>query len=480
MAAKGTTMNTREANFWTGSGHPKIAPEHFNDIVTTAADIAIIVSDTGVIETVIINPLNRTIGKLDHWINRDLADFLAEDSRDRVLSILAEYRKGLVVNTPALEVNHFDNANWSFPIRYTFHPTGHGKSLLMLGRDLQPIAELQQRLVRAQLALEKDYEAHRDYETRYRVLMESTRDALIVADVSSGRIVDLNASAASILGQDAQALTGNLLGSEFDGMRRGELLDRLTDTASSDGSSAIRVTTSRSNKTVSVHPTLFRAAGERKLLCRIESEAKSEGLAAELANNLGALFHNGTDGVVFTDDKGIIRATNDAFLNLCDVALLGDVKGRPLSDFLVRGNVDQKVLLENAARSGKMRMYSTKLLSKHGSEQAVEISATHLDDHPKPQFAFVLRDASRSELMREPRAGDRDEQMANVVELVGSSPLKEIVAATTDVIERMCIQTAVELTGNNRVAAAEMLGLSRQSLYVKLRKYDLLDRNTKD
>ncbi|MDC0114520.1 hypothetical protein OAI45_05505, partial [Planktomarina temperata] len=29
-------------------------------------------------------------------------------------------------------------------------------------------------------------------------------------------------------------------------------------------------------------------------------------------------------------------------------------------------------------------------------------------------------------------------------------------------------------TSNNRVAAAEMLGLSRQSLYVKLRKYDLV------
>ena len=43
--------------------------------------------------------------------------------------------------------------------------------------------------------------------------------------------------------------------------------------------------------------------------------------------------------------------------------------------------------------------------------------------------------------------------------------------------EKMCIETAVELTRNNRVAAAEMLGLSRQSLYVKLRKYGLLSRD---
>ena len=55
-----------------------------------------------------------------------------------------------------------------------------------------------------------------------------------------------------------------------------------------------------------------------------------------------------------------------------------------------------------------------------------------------------------------------------------NSSLKDIVAETTDVVEKMCIETAVSLTRNNRVAAAEMLGLSRQSLYVKLRKYGLL------
>ena len=69
-----------------------------------------------------------------------------------------------------------------------------------------------------------------------------------------------------------------------------------------------------------------------------------------------------------------------------------------------------------------------------------------------------------------------DDAMRNVMDLVGSAPLKDIVSATTDVVEKMCIETAVELTNNNRVAAAEMLGLSRQSLYVKLRKYGLLSK----
>jgi DNA-binding NtrC family response regulator len=38
----------------------------------------------------------------------------------------------------------------------------------------------------------------------------------------------------------------------------------------------------------------------------------------------------------------------------------------------------------------------------------------------------------------------------------------------------MCIEAALELTHNNRASAAEMLGLSRQSLYVKLRRFGIL------
>ena len=62
-----------------------------------------------------------------------------------------------------------------------------------------------------------------------------------------------------------------------------------------------------------------------------------------------------------------------------------------------------------------------------------------------------------------------------LTELVGRVPLKELVRESTDMIERLCIEAALELTGDNRASAAEMLGLSRQSLYAKLRRYGLGD-----
>jgi len=417
-------MNTREMNFWVGTNAPQIAPEHFNEIIATAADIALVVTLDGTIETVVVHPLNQTMGQLDHWINRKLSDFLAEDSRDRVEGLLHEFRNGAALISQAVEINHFDNANWEFPVRYTFHLTGQDGCVLMLGRDLRPLAELQQRLVKAQLALEKDYESRRDFETRYRVLMETSRDALVIVDAATGRMTDLNKAAAAILGSGADALMGGLFSNELSGGTKADFLDRMIAAAANDGAT---------------------------------------------------VFRDGADAMVFTDEKGVVRAANEAFMALSDAAQATDVKGRSLGDFLQRGQVDLRVLLENAQRAGKMRIYATRIAGRHGSQLPVEVSATHLGDQNDARFAFVFRDASRSEMMREGPTRGSEDNMKNVVELVGSSPLKDIVAGTTDVIEKMCIQTAVELTNNNRVAAAEMLGLSRQSLYVKLRKYDLLD-----
>ena len=62
-----------------------------------------------------------------------------------------------------------------------------------------------------------------------------------------------------------------------------------------------------------------------------------------------------------------------------------------------------------------------------------------------------------------------------LTELVGRMSLKDIVRESTDLIERLCIEAALELVGDNRASAAEMLGLSRQSFYVKLRRYGLGD-----
>jgi transcriptional regulator of acetoin/glycerol metabolism len=61
-----------------------------------------------------------------------------------------------------------------------------------------------------------------------------------------------------------------------------------------------------------------------------------------------------------------------------------------------------------------------------------------------------------------------------IARLVGSMPLKAITAHAAIAIEKDCIVTALDRTRGNRAAAAQLLGISRQTLYAKLRQFDLL------
>jgi transcriptional regulator PpsR len=458
-----------------GGKLPLIAPDLLGDILATASDIALLVSPTRRILSVLVNPHHRSFGQLTDWEGSLLKDVLTEESAEKLEARLTDIRGHR--RPAAVELNHADQSHWEFPVRYSIHRIGSDDSVLMLGRDLRPIAEVQQQLVQAQLALERDYETQREMDTRYRVLMEVSRDPIVLVSMASGRISDLNPAAALLLGGQRSDLIGVAIAQEFEGRRRGEFLENMANLAVSESTSPIELTARRSQKRLYVTPTVFRAAGERILMCQLDTAENGQAATDELAENLSRLYHEGVDGIVFADGEGVIRAANEAFLNLTDTANMAAIRGRSLTDFLARGAVDLRVLLDNVKRTGQMRLYATRLTTDFMGQIAVEISATWLNDRPNPIMVLVVRDASRAETLRRPAFGQPDDGVRNVMELVGSSTLKDIVAETTDVIEKMCIETALELTRNNRVAAAEMLSLSRQSLYVKLRKYGLLNKD---
>ncbi len=456
---------------------PVVSPDLLAQIISTASDIALHVDRGGRILSVLANPMHRSFGPLSGWEGRQINSVLSEESIPKLMRRTEQLRDAGAATTPAIEVTHSDGENPDFPIRYALHHLPADDSLLMLGRDLRAIAEIQQKLVTVQIALEKDYEAQREIDTRYRVLMEMTRDAILLVSMATGRIADLNGAAATLLGGVRAEFLGAAVAQEFVGRRRGELLETMAALATADAAQPIEMQARRSHKRVMMVPLVFRAAGERLLLCRLDIAETNTVSQDELAESLTRLYNEGADGIVFTDGDGLIRGANESFMNLTDSASLAAIRGRSLADFLVRGTVDLKLLLDTSRRTGRMRLYATRLMTVFSAQVAVEVSATWLNDRPVPIMALIVRDASRAEALRRPGLAGGEEGASSVVELVGSSKLKDIVAETADVVERMCIETAVELTRNNRVAAAEMLGLSRQSLYVKLRKYGLLSKD---
>lgn len=450
----------------------RIAETVAGDVVARSSDIAISIDADRTILALTVNHENSEFGSLDHWINRKIDEFLTVESRSKLIDRLQKLRKGDSGPLRRIELNHADNTNWEFPIRYTIHEAGYAGEWLLTGQDMRPIAQVQQHLVKAQLALEHDYENYREIESRYRLLLDTVQDPMVVIDCGSGRIAELNDAAAQLLGATVEALGGTVFSQAFLGQQRTDFCECIRQAGASGNTKPLQFETRREGKPVTISARLFRTSGDVLAMCRLRSVDDQEGDRELLGRRLTALFYNSPDAFVFTDNRGNIVDANEAFLILASAAHQQDIQGKSLADFLTRGSVDLKVLLDNTQRLGRMRNYATKAVSTLGAHFSVDISVTALRDGRDPGFGFVIRDMTPAGPSLE--TGTRNEALQSVVELVGSAPLKELVSATTDVVEKMCIEAAVELTNNNRVAAAEMLGLSRQSLYVKLRKFGLI------
>lgn len=473
-------MSNDGANFQSDGAVPILRDPVVTSVVATLSDVSLVIAQDGKVRAAVAKPESGFSGVVKGWIGQDFTKVLDGDSgerfRARCEDLANRAKSGDASPFRWVELVHKGVGGGGVPVRYAMHLVSQSDEVLLLGQDQRPVMEMQQQLMNAQIALEQDYEAQRELDTRYRLLMDFTSDAVALVSATTGTIVDLNHNAASVFGTPRAELLETPFAERFTGRRRGELLSALSSPLAVDSPSPIEVELKASQRQILLSSKLFRAAGEQLIFVRMSDPELGSVADGKLVANLRQLFYRGPDAMVFTDRDGNILSANETFLNLTDVSNPSAVQGRSVADFLARGVVDLKVLLDNAQRAGQLRMYATKLKTDFDATVAAEISATWLDDRLTPVLALVIRNAS-SAAARRGEAGAQDADMRGVMELVGSSTLKDIVAETTNVIEKICIETAIELTRNNRVAAAEMLGLSRQSLYVKLRKYDMLSRD---
>ncbi|MEO7937685.1 MAG: transcriptional regulator PpsR, partial [Burkholderiaceae bacterium] len=186
------------------------------------------------------------------------------------------------------------------------------------------------------------------------------------------------------------------------------------------------------------------------------------------------------DAFVVTDFDGRILDVNHAFLDLVQLPSEEMVRNESIEKWLGRSGVDLNVLISHLRQSGAVRLFATTMRGEYGSTAEVEISAVAVSDAEPPSLGFTIRDVGRR-LTSDARANrDFPRSASQMTELVGRVPLRDIVRETTDLIEQLCIEAALELTHDNRASAAEMLGLSRQSLYVKLRRFGAGDTSPDD
>ena len=446
-------------------------------LISASADVALILDEAGIIQDMAFaSDELKEHGDLD-WLGKPWLQTVTIESQPKVQEMLREVALG--GSTKWRHINHPSVNKADLALSYTIVPVvreeGRQHSVAF-GRDLRSQVALQQRLVSAQLSMERDYWRLRHVETRYRLLFQVASEAVLILDATTEKLEEANPAAFKLLGDKARASGWTFIES-LDSLSVPGVQQLFASLRTNGRAEPITVCLNGSSEAFLLSGSLFRQENSTHLLVRItassSAQAPSESGATQM---LLKALENAPDAFVVTDMDGRVQSVNRAFLELTQLASEALVRGESLQKWLGRSGVDLNVLVSNLKQRGTVRLYATTMQGEYGAKADVEISAVSVATGDQPCLAFTIRDVGRR-LMAETQVASKDIQRSpgQMTELVGRVPLRDIVRETTDLIEELCIEAALELTGDNRAAAAEMLGLSRQSLYVKLRRFGVGD-----
>lgn len=449
-------------------------------LIAAATDVAIVLDAAGTIRDVAFSSedLAAELGRGENWIGKAWVETVARDSRPKVEDMVREQRGA--TSHRWRHVNQVGAAGESVPILYAAWPLRETGRRIVFGRDLRPVSQLQQRLVEVQQSVERGYSQLRQAEMRYRLLFQMSEDAVLIVDGANGKVIEANPAAQQLFAGTSRRLVGRSLLDAFDGESRGALQAMLGALRGTGRAEEIEVRLPGGGSAeIRINGSTFRHENGLVFLLRL-SRAGPDGdaiLLPRARQDMLRAVDSLPDGLVVTDAEGQVITANAAFLELVQLVTEEQARGERLDRWLGREGVETEVLLSNLRNRGAVRLYATTLRGQLGGQVHVEISAAPVLHGGDQRFGFAVRDVSarlRPAAVRNhsPSPGRSVEELK---ELIGRVPLKDLVREAADAIERLCIEAALDISGDNRASAAEMLGLSRQSLYVKLHRYGLGD-----
>ncbi|MEM8817214.1 MAG: transcriptional regulator PpsR [Pseudomonadota bacterium] len=452
----------------------RLTAESASQLIMEANDICLMLDNDGVITDVFLGTDDQALGLASGWRGRQWADTASIESVNKIKDLLDNAPDG--ITSRWRQVNHPTDATDDLPVTWkTMRLEGHA-GLVAIGRNLKQVSQLQQRLLDVQHSLERDYARLHQAEVRYRMLFSMATEAILFVDADSRKIVEANPAAGKLLDRPANKLVNRSFPRGFTDNSHDTIEDLLLRVRAAGGGEDVIIKTVRSGSdesTIRLNATLVRRDDGPYFLIRMQA-ADQTGYNG-YSNQVIDIIDRSPDAFVVTDPQGRVQAANKAFLNLAAMATVLQVSKQPLDRWLGRTGVDVSLLLRNLKDRSEIRQYDTTFHPEYGEPIEVELSGVSALDSDEPCYGFVIR-----RRLKKAQASSDDESvlphsLKEMTELVGRVPLKELVRETTDIIERMCIEAALKMSDQSRASAAEMLGLSRQSLYVKLRRYGIGD-----
>jgi transcriptional regulator PpsR len=440
-------------------------------LATATGDVAMIIDRDGVICDMALSNKDMARDGAEAWLDKPWNETVTVESRNKVDELLRDARQ--IGFTAWREINQFTPSHPSLSLRFVAVDAGREGRVIAIGRDERATALLQQRVLEAQQEMEREYSRVRDAEFRYRLLFQLSGEAVIIVDGATRRIIDANPAAVRFVGDGKPTVIGESFARIFDLESQDAAAALLTVVQSTARTESSQVRLSRGGCEFAVAASVFRHDRATQCLIRLSPADRAEAAPANATPELRTILERMPDAFVVTDQDLKILAANHAFLDLVRVGTEEQAQAQTLNQFLGRAGLDRNILVDNLRAHGSVRNFRTVLRNFYGEAEDVEVSAVAVPDGPTVTYGFSLRSGGPRQAKRAQSSPELQRSVQQLTELVGRVTLKELVRETTDLVERLCIEAALEMTDDNRASAAEVLGLSRQSLYSKLHRFGL-------
>ena len=438
--------------------------DDFIELAYCAGDFMLAIDESNIVRDVALNGNEYLFA--NQWIGKKWPDTVTVESKAKIDRLL-DSRQG--EDRSWRQVNHRQDGD-DIPVKYRVIRPLNGDWTIAVGRDLRMISMLQQRLLKTQQSMERDYLNLRQTETRYRLLFNNISYPVMIVNADDLKIHQANQALHTLTSSAPGSLDGKSLASIIDDGSRDNLAAYVGGISAGGSPEPVEVQIAGHRDTVKFAMSAFRQSGTQYWLVNIE-DGKHEVPAKPSDRYILDAVEKMPDAFVLANADQEIFVANRAFAELVQAGSVEQLVGVSLNRFIGRPEVDLNLLRKQLKEHQDVRNFSSVVYDLNGGEEPVEISAIMIE-REQPLFGYSVRAIGR----RERDMPNSDQELRSVeqlTELVGRKPLKEIVRESTDLIERMCIEAALIHTSDNRASAAEILGLSRQSLYSKLHRHGL-------
>ena len=398
-------------------------------------------------------------------VGQPIARIARSTDSKALVKLVSQTRSGQP--TAPIEVQHAYGLPEGTSARYSAHLAGDGINVVLIGTWLSKPTSPTEQTVEEEIARIQAQNRERT-EARYRLLFESSSEGVFFVDPDTGQVEEANANAAILFDIAPHDLVGAFFSGLFRESSSTNLISRLLATGAETNPTRTEVTLRHSGRRMSLSGRLVRTLERKLIMVRVtRSVADNESDVAPEESAAISLLRNSAVPIVIGDRSGTTRWVNDAFHS---VKPRRTAIGRQIVDVLGISDSLLEVTLREVDVQGRALTSLGLLGGDRTIAQDAHVTIVALPEAEPIGYGFAVR-FLREDGIADNHAATPDDSA--IADLVGKAPLKYLVRESTDVIERNCIEAALSLTDNNRAAAAQALGLSRQTLYAKLKQYDL-------